>query len=142
MDGSELSECSLPHIKAIAGGCNVSEVILLRVIEPFHQTGWESYDSEEVTKMREATKLAIQEYLIKIADSLNSEGINARTVIIEGMPAHEILEYVSKNNIDLIIMSTHGSSGVIRWTMGSVTDKVLHHSQAPVLIIAPKACRN
>jgi len=143
MDGSELSECSLPHIKAIAGGCHVPEVVLLHVIEPLRQAGWMEgyYDDAVLNKMKKEAEQRIQDDLTKLADSLNSEGITTRTVITHGMPANEILDYAGKNNVDLIIISTHGSSGIVRWALGSVADRVLRHSQAPVLVIAPKACR-
>ena len=72
---------------------------------------------------------------------LKSEGINVETLIIHGKPADEILHYVEKNGVDLVIMSTHGRSGVVRWTLGSVAEKVLRHSPTAVMTIAPPACR-
>jgi nucleotide-binding universal stress UspA family protein len=143
VDGSELSECSLAHVKAIASGCKVPEVVLLRVIEPFQQVGMtSSYINEDLLlKMRKEAELRVEDNLSKLANNLNSEGIIARTAIAQGMVANEILDYASKNNVDLIIMSTHGSSGIVRWALGSVADKVLRHSQVPVLIVAPKSCR-
>lgn len=143
MDGSELSECSLPHIEAIASGCKVLEVVLLRVIEPHMQTGMISgyIDGDMLLKMQNEAEQRVKDYLAKIAERLTSEGIVTRTAIAHGFPANEILDYASKNNVDLIIMSTHGSSGIIRWMIGSVADKVVRHSQAPVLMVAPKACR-
>jgi len=143
VDGSELSECSLAHVKAIAGGCNVPEVVLIRVVEPLRQAGMITgyLDEDLLLKMRADAELRIQDDLVKLADSLNSDGVVARTAIAHGKAADEILDYANKNNVDLIIMSTHGSSGVARWAMGSVADKVLRHSPVPVLIAAPKACR-
>ena len=139
IDGSEFSECAVEHIKAIAVGCKVPEVVLFRVIEPVHTVYGVS--DEWMKDTREQAKAYINEYLSKIAEVLAGDGISSRIVIVDGYAANEILTYANKNNVDLIIMSTHGSSGFIRWTLGSVTDKVAHHSPVPVMIVTPKTCR-
>jgi nucleotide-binding universal stress UspA family protein len=139
LDGSEFSECGLEHVKAIATGCNVPEVVLLRVIEPIPEVGWISTDF-----VKDAEKNALanaDDYLAKLAETLKSEGVAIRTATISGKAADEIVDYASKNKVDLIIMSTHGSSGVVRWALGSVADRVLRHSSVPVLVAAPQACR-
>ena len=53
----------------------------------------------------------------------------------------KILEYAQNNNIDLIIISTHGRSGISRWAFGSVADKVVRTSTVPVLTVTPTGCR-
>jgi nucleotide-binding universal stress UspA family protein len=60
---------------------------------------------------------------------------------VKGSAAEEILKYSQDNDVDLIIMSTHGRSGVSRWAMGSVADRVVRTSVAPVLLTTPKECR-
>ena len=62
-------------------------------------------------------------------------------VVIQGKVAEGILDYVVKNQVDLIMMSTHGRSGPSRWALGSVADRVIRHSLIPVLIVSPKGCR-
>ena len=138
MDGSEFSECVLAHIQAIAVGCKVPEVVLFRAIEPV-QTPYISNDIFEEAEERAIAE--IKDSFNRITEKLEAEGISASQVIVKGYAANEILEYAEKNNVDLIIMSSHGSSGFIRWTLGSVTEKVTRHSSAPVLVVAPKACR-
>lgn len=140
VDGSELSECALEHIKAIALGCKVPEVVLFRAIEPMRQTyGLSAEWLEEATKN---IKTSANEALSKIAESLAAVGIHCQKVIVNGYAANEILDYADHHNVDLIIMSTHGSSGFIRWTMGSVTEKVTRHSPIPVLVVTPKVCQD
>ena len=139
LDGSDFSECSLAHVKAIASGCNVPEVVLMRVIEPMPQTGWIGQDA-----MVEADKKAhehAKEYLDRVSNDLKEQGLYITTAIVDGRPGDVIMEYAEKNQVDLVIMSTHGSSGVARWAFGSVTDKVVRHSKVPVLITSPAACR-
>jgi nucleotide-binding universal stress UspA family protein len=72
---------------------------------------------------------------------INESGINAQSMLAFGNAADEILKYAEKSGADLIIMTTHGRSGVTRWLFGNVADRVSHHSIVPVLIIAPPGCR-
>ena len=78
---------------------------------------------------------------MKAVNKLQADNVPAKTVMLHGKPADEILEYSKKNQIDLIIISTHGSSGIARWAFGSVADKVARHATVPVLLITPAACR-
>ncbi|UCD83589.1 MAG: universal stress protein [Deltaproteobacteria bacterium] len=141
VDGSEFSECSLDHVKNIAIGCKVPEIVLLMVIEPFHPTAGISEDWRK--KLEQDAQTEAEDYLAKLSDrlELKNEGIKIKTEIVHGRPAGNILKYASENNIDLIIMSTHGMSGVSHWIFGSVTERVLHHSPVPVLIASPASCR-
>jgi nucleotide-binding universal stress UspA family protein len=139
LDGSEFSECSLEHVKAIGAGCKVPEVVLLRIIEPLPPIGWISESELEIIDNSAHEHAAA--YLQEIVEKLKGAGLFTTIAVVDGKPAHEILDYADKNNVDLIIMSTHGSSGVARWAFGSVADKVVRHSKIPVLIAAPGACR-
>jgi len=142
LDGSEFSECSLKHVTAVAKGCAVPGVVLLRIIEPLNKyMAYAGISQEALGEMRRKLQTETKRYMAKTADKLKKKGINAKTVIIEGMPSDEILNYADKNQIDLIIMSTHGNSGLTRWAFGSVADKVIRHSPVPVLAIAPPGCR-
>lgn len=141
LDGSELSECSLKHVTAIAKGCAVPGVVLLHIIEPPTYTAYAVISQELLSDILRKSKTKTKRYMAKAVDKLKKNGINAKTVIIEGMPSDEILNYTEKNQVDLIIMSTKGSSGLTRWAFGSVTDKVMRNSPVPVLVIAPPGCR-
>ena len=145
LDGSELSECSLEHVRSVATGCHVPEVVLLRVIEPIpnvYEEGQVSLGSQEWRRDVEQKNRAWAEtYLSKTADDLKKDGVAAQTAVVVGRPADEILDYIERNKVDLIIMSTHGRSGVSRWVIGSVAEKVLRHSAVPVLVVSPPGCR-
>ena len=67
--------------------------------------------------------------------------MTVKVEVIEGRIAEAILDYVEKNQVELVIISTHGRSGISRWTFGSVADKVVRHSPVPILVIAPAGCR-
>ena len=143
LDGSDLSECSLPHVQEIALGCKTAKVILLRVIEPFYLSGTvlAELGDTEVKSLRDKSRTFAVKYLEDTAKKLENAGIKVETAIIEGNAANAILDYASKQKVDLLIMSTHGSSGVVRFMVGSVADKIIRHSSAPVLLVAPTSCR-
>jgi nucleotide-binding universal stress UspA family protein len=140
LDGSSFSECSIDHVKAVATGCNVPEVVLLSVIEPLHQPIY-GVDDEWLREMRAQASAAAKKNLESLADSLKKDGVAASSDIVEGDAASKILDYAENNGVDLIVMSTHGRSGPSRWAFGSVTDKVLKTSTIPILVATPPGCR-
>lgn len=140
LDGSSFSENIISHVKAIASGCRSSEVVLLFVVEPPERMAYEVPAEWLNDSMKTGLKFAA-DYLKQIAADLTASGIAVKTVVLEGNPAETILSYVKNENIDLLIISTHGRSGITRWVFGSVVDKVIHHSSAPVLIVAPAGAR-
>lgn len=143
LDGSELAERSLAHMKAIAKGCQVPEVVLIGVVEPIPAAGELSgFSATDWGVQAEKQALDwLKGYLAEIAGKLSGEGINAKTALAHGKAADEILDYAKKSQVDLIIMTTHGRSGVARWAMGSVADRIVRHAQIPVLIVSPQGAR-
>lgn len=74
-------------------------------------------------------------YLNHTADKYRSQGLSVETVVMEGEPARSILDFAEAQEIDLIVMTTHGRTGLKRWVYGSVTEKVLRSTEAAMLII-------
>ena len=145
LDGSDLAECSLEHAKAIAQGCNVADVIVFRVIEPLSTqtlSALAEAGGDSVGKARERNQQDAKDYVLKVKNNLKTQGIASQAVTVEGRAADEILSYTGKNNVDLIVMSTHGRSGLSHFFFGSVAEKVSRHSRVPVLLLAPEGCRN
>ena len=145
LDGSELSECTLSHVREVAKGCQVTEVVLLYIVEPYHK-GEMHYrhvglTEEEIHRGEVQEEAYGREYLAGVADKMKKDGLTVKTEVVNGIPAEEIVDYAEKNGVDLIIMSTHGRSGIARWALGSVADRVLRHSVTPVLMAAPRSCR-
>lgn len=133
LDGSEIAECTLRHLKTIGTGCNVPEIVLLMVVEPVRQ----AYGIGEhmVRDARQKAEDAAKDYLSRMAKDLEEDGARIETVVVSGQPEEAILDYVEKNQVDLVIMSTHGRSGVSRWLLGSVAQRVANHSPVPVLMV-------
>jgi nucleotide-binding universal stress UspA family protein len=140
LDGSKVSECILDHVRVVATGCQVPKVVLLRVIKPLPKlAGLSEKSCREADRKAEADAT---NYLAKLADRLKKEGIAVETAVVHGSPDEKILDYAKKNKVDLIIISSHGSSGVSRWLFGSVAQRVLRHSTVPVLTVVPPGFRS
>jgi nucleotide-binding universal stress UspA family protein len=142
LDGSELSEHALEHLKGIAMEPRITSIILLRVAEtPVALIAGGPDGLEMAAKAKEQAKVDANNYLTKIANHLKKKKMNVETIITDGIPADDILNYATENEVDLIIMSTHGRSGISRWFSGSVAEKVIRHSTVPVLISPPHGTR-
>ncbi|ADJ25898.1 UspA domain protein [Dehalogenimonas lykanthroporepellens BL-DC-9] len=133
LDGSALAESILPQAVAIAEPAG-AEVTLLRVIEPLDKGVRETMGRELAARLDEVTIEEAQAYLDGIAGKLTAEGLSVRSAVITGQPAQAIIEYVGAHAVNLIVMASHGRSGLSRWAFGSVTDKVLHRSPVPVMV--------
>jgi nucleotide-binding universal stress UspA family protein len=136
LDGSKLAECVLPHLEAFIKGFNISDVILVSVVEPARSYRGEYIISPEMlTKMESEAKSFAKDYLGKIVNRLKHEGTALHAEVIVGRVTESIANYAVKNDIDLILIATHGHSGVTRWVRGSVADKILRSADVPVLMV-------
>ncbi len=136
LDGSSLAEQILPTVANWARAFDV-EVTLIRAFEfpASAYYGSEDYLPDFDAFRKEARKEAAA-YLKKKEISLVGEGVRTvSTVTIEGSAADEIIGYAQTAPRALIAMSTHGRSGVRRWILGSVTEKVVRHGNDPVLVL-------
>ena len=150
LDGSELAECVLPHVETIVKGCENPTVIFARVVEPARSPfgsgtdGGKVFTEQEATKVRQEinqrSKEEAQQYLNNLAGRIKYGAATVRTVLLSGGPAESLAEYIQKNQIDLVIMSTHGRSGVSRWVWGSTADKLLRSACTPVMMVRAPGC--
>ena len=137
LDGSSLAECVLPHVEAIANGCPVRELILLRIVEPerVYSVSNSPIDPNIAASRESERKKSAEEYLQKIADKIDGPGLQCKVKAIVGRIADSLVDYCVENSVDLIIIATHGRSGVTRWVRGSIADKILRSSRIPVLMV-------
>jgi len=147
LDGSELAESVLPHVETLAKQRTTEplDVSLLRVCEPpatpFYYTpelsgvslNWGDYMEQAVAKDKEMA----QEYLAGIEKRLKDSNINAQSEVLMGKAGDAIVDYASKNPFNVIVMATHGRSGLRRWVYGSTTESVLVGVSSPILLIRP-----
>jgi nucleotide-binding universal stress UspA family protein len=147
LDGSELAECTLSHVKNLFKDGSVGEVTLLNVVKldlPWASMGYEEEPAKIINlqAIREPLFAASRKYLADIESRLVSEGIKVKTESLEGSrPANTITEYAQTKGMDLIIIGTHGYTGLKKLMLGSVAFGVLHQSHVPVLLIRPESCR-
>lgn len=141
LDGSKQSECMLDHVRMLAQSCSMPKVTLLRVVEPMYPTMASHVGDATAREIHEFELRQADEYLSYLTDSLRPHCGNVETVVVEGNAAYEIVEYAKTHDVDLIAMSTHGKSGIIRWTIGSVTRHIMDHWAGPLLTIPPAGCR-
>ncbi|MDP3097452.1 MAG: universal stress protein [Syntrophales bacterium] len=81
-------------------------------------------------------------YLEDLKSRFASEGIHVKTVSLEGnRPAETISDYAQKNGMELIVIATHGYTGLKKMMLGSVASGVLHESHIPILLIRPESLR-
>jgi nucleotide-binding universal stress UspA family protein len=133
LDGSELSESILPRVIAVAKPSN-ARVVLLQAHEPLERGVRQAMGEDLAEKLDTVTREDTEAYLNKVAGDLANQGIKADFALAEGKPAEAILDYAVTHAVDLIVMASHGRSGLSRWAFGSVAEKVLRQSPVPVLI--------
>lgn len=136
LDGSKLAEVALDQAKELAKLFD-AELVLLRVID-YADIGSMGdfeliYGFELMALAVEAERQAANEYLAKHSIELAAEGLKVTTQLVDGVASKVIV--ASAQDGDLIVMSTHGRSGLKRWILGSVAESVLRHATVPVLSV-------
>jgi nucleotide-binding universal stress UspA family protein len=146
LDGSELAECVLPHVQAITSGCKIATVVFVRVIDPgtvsatLPAQGELGYQEKSRRQREEERKKNAEAYLKKIVDSISIENAVLNYEVLEGRVAETLADWVKKNNADLIVIASHGRSGIGRWVMGSVADRIMRSVCIPVMMIRAPGC--
>jgi nucleotide-binding universal stress UspA family protein len=145
LDGSSFAEQALPHARRFAKTIDGATLFLLGIAPVVELQSVATtqlypvyvYDDYLVSQEETAQQLedALRDYLNTIAERLRAEGVQVEVVVRRGAPADEILGFAKEAGMDLIVMSTHGRSGISRWVYGSVADKVLRSATQPVLLI-------
>ena len=142
LDGSELAECALNHVSALVKEGSAKEVTLFTAVRV--DTSWvELYGQNfNVEAMRKTLLGSAMKYLTGVKDRLAREGIKVKTEVLDADGAAQgITDYARKKGSDLIVIATHGYTGMKKLMLGSVAMGVLHDSHIPVMLIRPEACR-
>ncbi len=146
LDGSELAETVLPHVEQLNGLAG-AKVVLVRACEPpamptyyspelseipLH---WGQYAQQETARCKQVST----EYLANIEGRLKAKGITVRSEVLTGKASDEVVNYANKNPHSLIVMATHGRSGLNRLVYGSVALNVLVGVLNPIFLVKPPA---
>ena len=142
LDGSKLAECVLPHVEAISQGCKVRDVHLVRAVEPLALAPDTSlaFTQDELDRLESGRRSEAEKYLQQRVQQLRDSGISVESEVLLGKGAEAIAEYAKKHEVDLIVIATHGRSGVSRWYWGSVADRILRSACVPVLMVRAPGC--
>jgi nucleotide-binding universal stress UspA family protein len=134
LDGSKLAEQVLPAVIPIATalGCEVTlfRVLVVDTAGPFTGGWYLPQNSSFETADQDA-----RSYLERLASHVEEQGIRASTAIQLGPVAKAIVDYAEGHEVDLVAMCTHGRTGIARWALGSVADRVLRAGDKPVLLV-------
>jgi nucleotide-binding universal stress UspA family protein len=130
LDGSSCSERALPVASALAQVMS-AKVVLVRAVPEAAGRSQEGAEAESPA-VREAGA-----YLAEFAGRLSKQGIPVTTVVPVLPPCDAILAEAKGHAADLIVMCSHGRSGIGRWLYGTVAEGVLMHSRLPVLLVRP-----
>jgi nucleotide-binding universal stress UspA family protein len=145
LDGSKLAEAVLPYVVELARRFD-SEVTLIQVVAPFSKLAAETavleptgaaagVGLEAASEALKAERESARSYLAKVARRLKGRQIKVGAEVVEGVAGDAIVEYAHGHAMDLIAMSTHGRSGLLRLVFGSAADQVLRQAGTPVLLI-------
>jgi nucleotide-binding universal stress UspA family protein len=133
LDGSELAEKVIPYAKELAGRLDL-ELVLFHVENPMEQDSAPIHRAY-IERMVEVMRTQSQEVQQRTGFKQGGKVVEVQGELTTGHPAEEILRYADEKSIDLILMATHGRSGIRRWAMGSVADKVLRASKVPIWLV-------
>jgi nucleotide-binding universal stress UspA family protein len=130
LDGSTLAERALAKALELVNGSSATTVVLLRAAEATTLPGADPTEAQ-IAAVQEA-----ETYLEAVAQRLAAQGVqNVQTSVWYGPPAPAIIEAARVRAIDLIVMSTHGRSGLGRLILGSVAESVLRGTHTPILLL-------
>jgi nucleotide-binding universal stress UspA family protein len=136
LDGSELAKKGLVEAEKLANFFD-SEILLFQVV-PFMPI----YGSPELVTpliVDEKQKEAAEKYILNLTDELRKKGLKVSSMVRTGQQvAVEIIDFAKQSGVDLIVMSTHGRSGITRWVLGSVALKILTRAETPILLLRSK----
>jgi len=131
LDGSVFSRQALPLATELAAQAR-AELMLFRAVAPPTASTigpWLAADGQTTPRAHAFNELRA------LADELHPSGIPIQTVVVVGDAAEEIVTAAAEHQVNLIVMATHGYSGIKRWALGSVADRVLHTTPTPLLLV-------
>jgi nucleotide-binding universal stress UspA family protein len=137
LDGSSLSERALPVAMSLARKYD-GQIILLYALERsgfLMKTITHPQARELADQLNQQAEAEAQYYLMDHQDRLAKQGFDVRFLVGNHAAAEEIINAAVEENVDLIVISTHGRGGLARWAYGSVTEKVARHARCPVLVV-------
>jgi nucleotide-binding universal stress UspA family protein len=131
LDGSALAECVLPHVVALAEATQ-AQVTLLHVLEqesgsaltrPVDPVDWH------------LRRVEADAYLTRVHQQLSAAGVQSHPLLLQGAPAEKIIEQCQNDHVRLLVLSSHGRSGLSEWNVSSVVQKVILRALCSILLV-------
>jgi len=145
LDGSELAELALPHVNelAVESRAEFTDVVLLRVCDApdvladYPESTMRRTWREHLEEAQARSKQGAMEYLARVQNRLSKAGLKVRSEVEIGSAAEMIVQCANKEKSSLVVMTTHGRSGLSRLAYGSVASRVVNESSSPIFLVPP-----
>lgn len=134
LDGSPRAEQALPvasRLAQVSGGV----VVLLRVVRPSTEPLKRPVGAAIVQEITDGELQEARNSLEALAERSRLSGVHTEFTVVEGQDAAAILSVAEAQHIDLVVLCSHGYTGLKRWLLGSVAEKVAHYASVPVLLL-------
>jgi nucleotide-binding universal stress UspA family protein len=135
LDGSALARQALPFAAALAVASQAELLLMTVAAPPFLGAPELVSSTPHFDDMVATLQQRLPDELGELAATLRDHGVNVTSFACSGFPADMIVETAETERADLVVMATHGYSGIKRWAMGSVADKVLHATCTPLVLV-------
>jgi nucleotide-binding universal stress UspA family protein len=135
LDGSELAEQGLGHARVLARADG--EILLYQALAPAPLIVENVAQDPELSQLLTARREQALRYLENMATPLRTAGYHVRTAAEHGVAAPRIAAFARQEQVDLVVVSSHGRAGTARWLLGSVADELVQATSAPLLILRP-----
>lgn len=132
LDGSEFAERVLPYVRA---STNFESVVLLLAVPQVPRAERYGAVVEEIQQLREQAEQEAGEYLECVAAALQEDGIEAHVLVCGSRPADTIISVAEEEDVDVVMLATHGRGELDRLFLGSVADRIVQNTQCPVFLV-------
>jgi nucleotide-binding universal stress UspA family protein len=139
-DGSLSAEAATQEAIGLAGELHVPLTVVAVAHAELPFVGYYGYAyTDVITELRDMQREHVEHVLSTVRERATAAGVAGETVALEGMPGEEICKAARERGVRLIVVGAHGWGRVGRVIHGSVSEYVLHHADAPVLVVAGDA---
>ena len=136
-DFSPLAKAALPHAVGLAAETG-AELVLLHVLPSLAAYAVPDLSGALSVSLQRQSRVAAQRQLHRLETQVKGPNFRTHTVLTEGVPFYQIVRAAKRLRCDLIVLATHGRTGLVHAIMGSVAENVLRRAPCPVLIVRPQ----
>ena len=142
LDGSHFAEAALPHAAALTKALDGTLVLSEVCLEPVDMSIWNANTKQllnDIERIHQRERRHAEGYLAHLQVQFEAEGLKVETCVCRGAPGERVRQQCEQLGANLVVMATHGRSGLSRAILGSVALDVLHHGHLPMLLVHPSA---